>query len=381
MAKLFINRIIPLDKILKRKGVLLLGPRRTGKSFFINHQIQPDKFINLLESETFRTFSARPEFLREMISPKDKIIAIDEIQKLPNLMNEVHNLIESSDVKFLLTGSSARKLSRSYTSLMAGRVKMMNLHPLVSAEMKDFKLSQVLQFGSLPPVFTSDDPWDELRDYTGLYLREEIQAEAHVRKIENFSRFIDFAAMTNGHILNFESIGRDAQVPARTIREYYSLLQDTLMGVTLNPIKSTAKRKCISAGKFYFFDLGVLNSILGRKSVSPKTKEYGELFESFIFLELKAYIDYFSPDSKIEFWRIDAENEVDFIINNEIAIEVKSTELVQEKHLKGINKFSEDGKIKRKIVVSLDKHRRKIGNTEIIPYRDFLNELWGGGVI
>jgi predicted AAA+ superfamily ATPase len=380
MQTKIIHRILPIEKILKRKGVLLLGPRRTGKSFYINHQIKPHKVINLLESETFRKMSARPELLREMVNKEDKIVAIDEIQKLPALMDEIHNLIETTDIKFILTGSSARKLSKSYTSLMAGRVKKLLIHPFVFPEIKNFHLDKVLQFGTLPPVYNSEDPWDELSDYTGLYLREEIQNEALVRRIDNFSRFIDFAAMTNGEVLNYEAIGRDAQVPARTIREYYSLLEDTLMGTILQPIKASKKRRCISTGKFYFFDLGVLNSILGRKSISSKTKEYGELFESFIYLELKAFVDYFSQDSHLNFWRINSEYEVDFIINEEIAIEVKSTEFVQDKHLKGLNKFAELGPVKRMILVSRDLVKRKIGDIEVIPYTIFLEELWDGKI-
>lgn len=380
MKKRSIARILVLDKIIKRKGVLLLGPRRTGKSFYIRNQIKPDKYINLLEADTFRNYSARPEMLREIITKKDKIVAIDEIQKLPSLMDEIHSLIESTDIKFVLTGSSARKLTNNHTSLMAGRVKKIIFHPLVTKEMQDFNLKKILQFGSLPPVYQSEDPWDELKDYVGLYIKEEIQTEALVRKIENFSRFIDFAAMSNGRILNYESIARDAQVPARTIREYYVLLQDTLMGEILNPVKSTEKRKSISAGKFYFFDLGVLNSILNRKSVSEKTIEFGDLFEHFIFLELRAYRDYFATDSKIEFWRIDAETEVDFVVNEDIAIEVKSTELAQEKHMKGINYFAKGYHLRRKIIVSRDKQRRRIQDIEIIPYREFLQDLWAGKI-
>lgn len=374
------KRIIPLANILKRKSILLLGPRRTGKSFFIVNQIKPDRIINLLEADTFRKFSSRPELLREIIQKEDKIVAIDEIQKLPVLMDEVHLLIEARGIKFILTGSSARKLARSHTSLMAGRAKRMYFHPLVSAEIIDYELNEILTFGSLPIVFNTDDPWDELKDYTGLYLKEEILAEALIRKVENFSRFIDFAAMSNGQILNYESIARDAQVPARTIREYYALLEDTLMGFILNPIQSTAKRKCISAGKFYFFDLGVLNSIVGRKSISNKTKDYGELFEHFIFLELKAYIDYFSPDSSLGFWRIDEENEVDFIVNEKIAIEIKSTEMIQEKHLKGLRKFSLNEVVEKKIIVSLDKEKRLIGDITVFPYRLFLRDLWEGKI-
>jgi predicted AAA+ superfamily ATPase len=374
------TRIIPLEKILKRKSIILLGPRRTGKSYFLKNQIKPDRIINLLEADTYRNFSSRPELLREVIQKDEKIIAIDEIQKAPMLMDEVHALIESRGLRFILTGSSARKLARSHTSLMAGRAKMLYLHPLVSAEIENYELDQILSNGSLPIVFNTEDPWDELKDYAGIYLREEILAEALVRKIENFSRFIDFAAMTSGQLLNFESIARDAQVPARTIREYYSLLEDTLMGYTLAPIKATAKRKCISSSKFYFFDIGVMNSILGRKSIAKKTKEYGYLFEHFIFLELKAYIDYFSSDSKLSFWRVDEENEVDFVVNEKIAIEVKATELVIEKHLKGLVKFSMNGPVEKKIVVSLDKNKRTIGDVEVYPYDLFLKELWDGKI-
>jgi predicted AAA+ superfamily ATPase len=374
------KRIIPLDKVLTRKSVILLGPRRTGKSYYLNNQIKPDRIINLLEADIYRQFSARPEMLREIIQDEDKVIAIDEIQKVPALMDEVHSLIESKQKKFILTGSSARKLVRSHTSLMAGRAKMMHLHPLVSAELEPFTLLDILKYGSLPIVFNTNDPWDELKDYTGLYLREEILAEALVRKVENFSRFIDFAAMSSGQILNYESIARDAQVPARTIREYYALLEDTLMGYILHPLKSTSKRRCISSGKFYFFDIGVLNSIVGRKSISPKTKEFGLLFEHLIFLELKAYIDYFSPEAKLCFWRIDEENEVDFVVNENIAIEIKASELVNEKHLKGIEKFSRGNSVKRKIVVSLDKMQRKIGDVEVLPFDIFLKKLWDGKI-
>lgn len=374
------KRIIPLEAILKRKSILLLGPRRTGKSYFIINQIKPDRIINLLEADTFRKFSARPELLREVIQNDDKIVAIDEIQKIPSLMDEVHLLIESRKIKFILTGSSARKLSRTHTSLMAGRAKRMFLHPLVSAEVPNYKLNDILTYGSLPIVFNSEDPWDELKDYTGLYLKEEILEEALVRKIENFSRFIDFAAMSNGQILNYESIARDAQVPARTIREYYALLEDTLMGFMLNPVRSTSKRKCISTGKFYFFDIGVVNAIVERKSVSVKTKEYGALFEHFICLELLAYIDYFSPDTKLAFWRIDEETEVDFVVNEKIAIEVKAVGMAQEKHFKGLNRFSQNEKVEKKIIVSLDKEKRKVDDIIIYPYDLFLNDLWLGKI-
>lgn len=371
----------PIAEALKKKSVLLLGPRRTGKSFFIHHQIKPNLTINLLEADTFRQFSARPERLRELITEKTRTVAIDEIQKLPILMDEVHNLIETKHIKFLLTGSSARKLTRAHSSLMAGRAKRIYFHPLNFAELNGSReLDFILNYGTLPPVVTSDDPWDELRDYAGLYLKEEIQAEAFVRKIENFSRFLEFAALSSGELLNFESLASDAQVPARTVREYYSVLTDTLMGTMLEPIALSKKRKSIATSKFYFFDTGVLNSLLGRKTISSKTPEYGSLFEHFIFNEIKSYIDYFKADTKLNFWRIDQDTEVDFVINNTLAIEAKATQNASAKHLKGLKKFASTGKCDAQIIVSRDPHERSIEGVKIMPYPIFLQKLWGGEI-
>jgi predicted AAA+ superfamily ATPase len=297
------------------------------------------------------------------------------------LMDEVHACIESKNIKFILTGSSARKLKNSHTSLMAGRARRMYFHPLVSKEIGNFDLKRILHYGTIPSVYLSDEPFEDLRDYAGMYLKEEIQAEALVRKIDGFSRFLDVAALTNSQLINYESIAVDAQVPARTIREYYALLQDTLIGSMLNPVKSTAKRKSIATGKFYFFDIGVVNSILGRKTITPKSSEFGAALEHFIFLEIKAYIDYFATDSKIEFWRADRESEVDFVLNEDIAIEVKSSNLVHEKHIKGLQVFSKKGPCQRQIVVSLDSEPRKIGKVDVLPVKLFLEMLWEGEII
>jgi len=378
------TRINQIKKTLQKKSVLLLGPRRTGKSFFIKNQIKPDLIINLLEANTFRKFSARPELLREVVTDEMKIVAIDEIQKLPSLMDEVHNLIEEKKIRFLLTGSSARKLARTHTSLMAGRARRVYFHPFTFQELQENKsiidLDHLLNYGALPPVLLATDPWEELRDYVGLYLKEDIQAEAMVRKIENFSRFLEFSAMNSGELLNFESIASDAQVPARTIREYYAVLVDTLMGTMLEPLSSTVKRKSVSAAKFYFFDTGVLNSLLERKQTSSKTKEYGNLFEHFILNEIRAYVDYNATDTKLNFWRVDQETEVDIIINHTIAIEIKSTDNVVPKHLKGLKKFAHTGACSKQIVVSRDPMVRQIDEIQILPYQDFLQKLWAGDI-
>ncbi|MBL7544193.1 MAG: ATP-binding protein [Bdellovibrionaceae bacterium] len=377
----YTQRQLDLSKDLKTKSVLLLGPRRTGKSQLIHHSLTADFNYNLLEADTFRELSANPEKIRQRIGPKTKLVIIDEVQKLPVLLDEVHALIENTNTRFVLTGSSARKLKRNYTSLMAGRARVRNLFPFTARELdKKWNLEKIINYGSLPPVYLSDDPMDELKDYVGLYLKEEIMMEALVRKIENFSRFLNFAALSNGQILNFESVGSDSQVPARTIREYYSILSDTLLGYMIEPIRSTSKRKSTSTGKFYFFDIGVTNSLTGRKNIAPKTKEFGDNFEHFILLEMMAYKNYLRKDDSLGFWNSPQEGEIDFVINNEIAIEVKATSNVGPAHLSGFAKFEKNEKAKRKILVCQEKHPRKINEIEIIPVKDFLEILWDGDI-
>lgn len=226
----------------------------------------------------------------------------------------------------------------------------------------------------------SDEPWEELKDYVGLYLKEEILSEAMVRKIENFSRFIEFAALANGQILNFESLGSDAQIPSRTIREYYSILTDTMMGYMVDPITSTKSRKSIATSKFYFFDVGVVNLLTGRKTLPQKTKEYGDALEHFIYLELQAYKSYKRKDDIIGFWNSPREGEIDFVINNEIAIEVKATTNVGKNHLLGFSKFEKHGKTKRNILICHEKYPRKITGIEVLPVMLFLQQLWSGDI-
>lgn len=380
---MYIDRIIPLHEDLEHRSVLLLGPRQTGKSAYIRHQAAPHRVYDLLKSDVFQRLSARPSIIRESLEPGDDLIAIDEIQKLPVLMDEVHVMIEESGQRFLLTGSSARKLKRSHTSLMAGRARTRWLCPLVSAELETWDLQRVLDTGMLPPVVLSSDPLEELESYVGTYLREEIQAEAMSRKIENFSRFLHHAALWNGEIVNFEAIARDAQVPARTIREYYTVLGDTLVGTMLEPLQTTGRRKAVSRGKFYFFDVGVVHALTGELSVPPRTAAYGKAFEHFIWQELSAYLKYFARRSNLNFFRDVRGAEVDFVIDGRIAIEVKASSLVHDKQLKGHHAILEqsDFPIRRRIVVCREPQRRRIDGIEMIPYRDFLVDLWSGGVV
>jgi predicted AAA+ superfamily ATPase len=377
MKEVYIQRKLPLATKLKSKSVLLLGPRRTGKSRFVETQLKPDLTFNLLKAATFRDLSERPSLVAESISDKIKTIFIDEIQLLPELMNEVHALIEErKDLRFILTGSSARKLKRARTSLMAGRAAIQPFLPFTYSELKpEFNLNRAIQYGLLPPLYLNPE-WDELKDYVGTYLKEEIQAEAFARNIEGFSRFLTVAGLSNSELIVFESIASDAQVPSRTIHEYFSILSETHLGEMLEPLDNKKLgRKSIAKSKFYFFDTGVVNGILGRSQISPKSPEWGFLFETFIFNQLRARRDYFSKDSSFNFWRSAQGDEVDFIINKEIGVEVKATTLVTEKHLIGLLRLNELYPLKRQIVVSQDTRRRRVNGVEIYPWREFLDAL------
>lgn len=382
---MYIKRQIPIERHLSEKSIILLGPRRTGKSSLIEKEIKPDSLINLLDSSTFQKLSFNPGLIKDFISPKDTIVAVDEVQKLPSLMDEIHSLIgKNKKLRFVLTGSSVRNIKKTHTSLMAGRARQMQLLPFSYIELKKhgFDLNNFLSFGGLPPVSLSSNPWEELKDYTGEYLREEIMTSAFVRKIENYSRFLTFAAKTNGQVLNFEALARDAFIPARTIRDYYDLLEETMLGYVLPPYKKKISRKEVSTSKFYFFDIGVCNSIIKRKEIKEKTEAFGEAFEHFIFLELKNYQLQSRADWELAFWRTHLGNEVDFVLGDgEVIIEVKSSKKIIFDDLKGLQKFSENQKVKRKILVCREENSRKIDDVEILPWQFFLEQLWKGRMI
>lgn len=382
---MYIKRLLDIQKHLEQKSILLLGPRRTGKSSFIRHQVKPDQYFNLLDTETFSRFSYDPGILKSFIKQGPQVICIDEIQKLPNLMNEVHSVIESNKkLRFVLTGSSAKNLKRSHTSLMAGRARQIHFFPFSYNEVKDhnFDLNKFLLYGGLPDAYLSVDPWEELKDYAGLYLTEEIQASAYVRKIENYSRFLEFAAHSSGHLLNYESLAKDAFIPARTIKDYYHLLEDTMIGYNLKPFRKRGSRKEISTSKFYFFDTGILNAFIKRKKIAEKTIEFGELFEHFIFLELKSYQLQNRADWDLEFWRTHRQDEVDFILGKgEVIIEVKSGSNVRPEHLVGLKKFKSEYQSKRSIFVCQTSEKKMINDIEVYPWKQFLDELWSHQII
>ena len=265
------QRLLDLPGLLRRKSFFLFGPRATGKSFLIRRQLgRRALVVDLLRSDVAFRLATDPSLLEALIGDRrgpDAWIVIDEVQKLPGLLDEVHRLIESRGLRFLLTGSSARKLKRGQANLLAGRAWTANLYPLTSAEIPRFDLAKFLRWGGLPPVVASQEPAEELGAYVRTYLQEEIQAEGFVRRLPPFSRFLASAALTNGQMLNFAQIASDAGVPAATVREYYYLLEDTLVGFLLPAWTKSKKRKAISTAKFYFFDTGVTHALAGTQTL------------------------------------------------------------------------------------------------------------------
>jgi predicted AAA+ superfamily ATPase len=377
------QRILDVRALLEHRSLFLFGPRQTGKTTYLHDRYPHARFVDLLDARTFRELSARPELLRSSLTPSETLVVIDEIQKLPALLDEVHLLIgRHKSLRFILTGSSARKLRQKSTNLLAGRALTVRLHPLVSPEVEFRDLDKRLQLGGLPSVLTSAIPHEDLAAYVGTYLKEEIQAEGLTRQIESFSRFLEVAALCNGELLNFTQIASDAAVPSRTVQNYYRILEDTLLGYQLPPFRKTPTRKAVATAKFYFFDVGVAHALMGREAVRPRTSEYGRALEHLIFLELRAYLDYTRNRAVLTFWRTHTKHEVDFLVGDRVAIEVKAKEHVGEQDLRGVRTLAEELSLSRMIVVSSELWRRKTDDhIEIVPVDEFLRELWAGKVI
>ena len=377
------SRAFNLKPLLAHRSLFLFGPRQTGKTTYLRETFPQARYIDLLDARTFRELSARPELLRDTLRDTDKLVVIDEIQKLPALLDEVHLLIErDKSLRFIMTGSSARKLKRGSANLLAGRALTAHMHPLISKELGFKKLEMRLTRGSLPAIIDSPIYLEDLEAYVGTYLKEEIQAEGLTRNIANFSRFLEVAAISNGLLLNFSEIGRDAGIAPRTVQNFYQILEDTLTGYQLVPYQKTKKRKAISTAKFYLFDIGVAHRLVGRNQVSPKTPEYGAALEHLIFLELRAYLDYTRNFETLTFWRTRSKYEVDFLVGNSVAIEVKSKKRITSPDLKGLRALSEEVALIRKIVVANELWPRKTeNNIEVIPVEEFLVRLWSGDII
>ena len=372
----YIERIVGLNSLLGKKSHFLFGPRQTGKTYLIRNTLEGVRVYDLLDSSVFLALSQNLGRIAQELTPLDRVVVIDEIQRLPELLNEVHRLIEERGVRFLLTGSSARKLRRGGINLLGGRARTKHLHPLIYRELGDrFDLLHAVNRGLLPSIYFSDDPGADLKAYTGLYLQQEIVAEGTIRNIPAFSRFLRVAALCNGTIVNFTNVANDAQVARTTVYEYFEILKDTLVLHELPAWRKSKKRKPIASSKYYFFDNGIVASLQERK-FSPGTPEFGEAFETYIMHELISYRDYLSGEP-LSYWRSTSGFEVDFIINDHTAVEVKAKENLSFTDIKSLRALAEENKLKRYLCVSLEPRIRKIGDVIILPYKDFLEALWG----
>lgn len=362
-------------------SVFLFGARQTGKSIFLGMQFPNAVFIDLLDAKMRRRFRAKPELLYEMLQDKQEssIVVIDEIPLVPELLNEVHRLIQQKNLRFVLCGSSARKLKRKGHDTLGGRALPCYFYPFVSAEIAHLDLDKALLYGMLPPHYLAKNPERLLDGYIDVYLREEIKEESLVRNLDAFERFMEVAATCDGEIVNYENIASDCQVSAKTVKEYFGILSDTLIGYTIPAYTKVVKRKVVQAPKFYYFDVGVYNHLLNRTSLAPGTSEYGHCFEHFVIQELVAYIGYTHNRKKLTYWHTYNGKEVDAVIGEaEIGIEIKSTDEVQNKHMSNFKEYLEEFPNSRSIVVSRDPITRRVGNVEVIYIFDFLRMLWNG---
>ncbi|MFH0920293.1 MAG: DUF4143 domain-containing protein [Fibrobacterota bacterium] len=304
-------------------------------------------------------------------------VIIDEIQKIPALLDEIHWMIENMGLSFILCGSSARKLRKSHANMLGGRAIRYELYPLLYKEIPEFDLVRALNHGLLPSHYLDEQPKRLHESYVADYLREEILSEALTRNLQVFAKFLEAASFSNGEVLNYQNVARDCGVSGPTVTGYFQILEDTLIGHTLPSFRKRAKRRQVQAPKFYFFDLGIENYLARRGRIEPGSELFGRAFEHFIFLQLKALLRYDGSHRPLSYWRTTSGFEVDFIVGDaEIAVEVKAAREVNTNHLKGLRAFRDEQKSGRTVLVSLVETPRKTDDgIEILPWRHFLDSL------
>ena len=364
-------------------SIFFFGARQTGKTTLLKQLFPSARYYDLLKSNEFERLSRSPYLLREELQdcPENELVIIDEIQKLPVLLDEVHWLIVNCNLRFILTGSSARKLRRTGVNLLGGRALVNYLFPLVSAELNDFDLNRALNNGMIPRHYLIADASKRLAGYVGVYLQTEIIQEALVRNLPSFNRFLEAAALTDGEMVVYSNIAADCGVSTVTVKSYFEILADTLFGFFVPAYTKTIKRKLIQAPKFYLFDVGVTNYLLKRGNLKQGSPEYGHAFEHFIIQELRAYLSYNGKQDALSYWRTGSGIEIDAVLGDaEVGLEIKSSTEVKGHQLKGLLSFGQDYPNARLIIVSLDLNPRRKDNIEIMPYKDFLRELWLGKI-
>lgn len=365
------------------ESVFFFGARQTGKTTLLKNLFPNTRYYDLLKSDEFERLSRKPSLLREELIniPSDELIIIDEIQKIPTLLDEVHWLITNCGLRFILTGSSARKLRRGGVNLLGGRALQNNFYPLVSTEIPDFDLDRAVNNGMIPRHYLIHDATKRIRGYVGNYLQSEIIEEARVRNLAAFNRFLEAASLTSGEMLVYSNVAADCGVSSVTVKSYFEILEDTLFGYTIPAYTKTKKRKLIQAPKFYLFDVGITNYLLHRSHLQQGSPEYGHAFEHLVIQELIAYLGYQQRQEEISYWRTSSGTEIDVVLGDaKVGIEIKSSKELRNKQLKGLKSFGDDYPEARLIAVSLDKYRRFVDNIEIIPALEFFADLWSGKI-
>lgn len=370
-------RMLDLAALLASKSHFLLGPRQTGKTHLLRHALPDARVYDLLDPRVYLDLSTHPGRLSEELSPRDTLVVIDEVQRLPELLNEVHLLIERRGIRFLLTGSSARKLRGGGVNLLGGRARIRRLRPLCFPELGEhFELERALRNGLLPAIYFSDDARADLDAYAGTYLQQEVVAEGATRNVQAFSRFLRIASQCNAKVINFTEVASDAQVPRTTIYEYFEILRDTLLLEEVPAWRVSRTRKPLVSSKYYFFDVGVVAQLQGRP-FRPGTPEFGEALETYVAHELLCRRDYASSEP-VAHWRAASGFKVDFILGDHTAIEVKAKRNVGRHDLRALHALREEGSLKRHICVSLERSARTVGGIELLPVTAFLKSLWDG---
>ena len=366
----------------------LWGARQTGKSTLLRQAYPDALWIDLLKADEFRRYLSRPELLRqelEAVGPGryDQVV-IDEVQKVPALLDEVHWLIENRGVHFTLCGSSARKVRRGNANLLGGRAIRYELHGLSAHEIgSEFDLGRMLNQGYLPRFYESSHPRKLQDAYVGNYLKEEIAAEGLVRNLPVFSEFLGAAALGDGEVINFANIARECGVSSPTVKSYFSILEDTLVARWLPAFRKRPKRRVVGAPKFYLFDVGIVNRLARRGMLEPGSELYGKAFENWVHHELTCYNSYAEADADLFYWRLTTGAEVDFVVNDmQVAIEAKATGRLTNDHLKGLRRIIEDHpSVGRRIIVCLEpKARRTDDGIDILPFGAFIQQLWSGEI-
>jgi predicted AAA+ superfamily ATPase len=366
----------------KQHSFFLFGPRGTGKSTLVKESFPNALYLDLLLPDVFRRYSARPERIRELVDghPEKKAVVIDEVQKVPELLEAVHSLIEEKrGLQFILTGSSARKLKKTGVNLLAGRVQMKRMHPFVAAELgAQFDLNPALELGMIPVVLDSPQPDASLSAYIDLYIREEVQMEGLTRNIGNFSRFLEAVSFSHGSILNISNIARECQVQRKLAESYLQILEDLLLAFRVPVFTKKAKRAVSQHPKFYLFDTGIYSSLRPSGPLDRPEEKAGAALEGLVAQHLRAWLDYRHPESRLFFWRTVSGSEIDFVIYGPKifqAIEVKHTAQIRPTDIRALKTFGQDYPQAERILVYRGEERLKREGILIVPCKEFLMGL------